>query len=771
MKKRRLFELLMAGIVLTGTPVLLSPVILTADEINDESYFLRYHTISAKVDTDDSVYKIFPLKDLDGGKQIDDETYEYSVIDSSSGKINGKKILDDGRVLVGWSTTNVMREDPETTDLYDYVDYWDGPNLGSLAFKTGGTVTLTSEKPTLHLYAVYAWPQVMGYSLSLPDAYFEVEETTDHKRLQYWSSTDTLHAPKFFVLNSGYEKSDTRVNETLTAPDPICPDHIFLGWYDKYADSSDHKFYKQGDDDVNIRPNSQCYSLDAMWAETNIKDKTIPYDGETFFTLDPVDLKISEIGDNLDSDKKSDRPERMEFFNDEISISRFMVSVDNSENTDQESVKVTVPDDFNYYELTFDEDLGQLMVGQYKYKVQPVLKNIPRDRENEQLDWVTGTLTVTPAELVINKEVILTAKAGEKVSYTFNENNIDADGVKTRAGDKLHYSATLSVTASSKVGDQVSTEYNTGDTLPSNYALSVVNSTIPELSERTRNYNVTEHLKITVVTVGGDTVIPTPTPTPKPDPTPVPDPSPDKPEYLNTEDHYAYIIGRDYKYAAPNETIAREEVATIFFRLLTDEARNKYWSTKQEYPDVYANLWHNNAIATITKMGIFEGYKDGTFKPNQPITRAELAKVAVSFFPGRVETASVRNFSDIKGHWAESYIRKAEALGLVQGYQDGTYRPDAYITRAEAMSIINNVLGRKPKTENFYDEKYQITWPDNQDKTMWYYSIIQEATNSHEYTDGEYETWTTPLPVRNWAAFEQEWADANAATNPGEVIG
>lgn len=239
---------------------------------------------------------------------------------------------------------------------------------------------------------------------------------------------------------------------------------------------------------------------------------------------------------------------------------------------------------------------------------------------------------------------------------------------------------------------------------------------------------------------------------------------------LNTEDHFAYIVGYPDGTVGPSREITRAEVSTIFFRMLTDEARAANWSTGNSFPDVSAGDWYNNAVSTLVKMGILYGYPDGTFRPDSPVTRAELVTMAVGFFQYDAAADSGR-FSDISGHWAKSSILTAAKMGFIDGYPDGTFRPDNNITRAEAVRIINNVLNRAPHKDHLLRE--MVTWPDNMDRSRWYYADIQEATNSHEYTWSsakKYEIWSKLLPVRDWVALEKAW-EANSATNPGEVMG
>lgn len=241
---------------------------------------------------------------------------------------------------------------------------------------------------------------------------------------------------------------------------------------------------------------------------------------------------------------------------------------------------------------------------------------------------------------------------------------------------------------------------------------------------------------------------------------------------LNTRDHYAYIIGRDDGLVHPEAEITRAEVATIFFRMLTEESRNYYWSKTNPYVDVDPSAWYNNAVSTLTNAGILTGKPGNIFDPDAFITRAEFAAIAVRFFGGTYDGEDL--FPDIAGHWANKEINLAAVKDLVQGTPDGTFQPDREITRAEAMTIVNRVLERKPVAEHLLDN--MIVWPDNMNTAAWYYADVQEATNSHSYVlryneeNKAYEIWTVLLPVRDWAALERIWSEANSASNPGEVV-
>ena len=232
----------------------------------------------------------------------------------------------------------------------------------------------------------------------------------------------------------------------------------------------------------------------------------------------------------------------------------------------------------------------------------------------------------------------------------------------------------------------------------------------------------------------------------KPDETP--------PTTLNDTDHYAYIVGYEDGTIRPNGHITRAEAATVFFRLLTDEARDANLTDRSPYPDVSAGDWYNKAIATLSRMGILSGYEDGSFRPNATVTRAEFAAMAARF---DTEAKPVDTpFTDLTGCWAADEIAKAYGKGWVNGYGDNTFRPNGPITRAEAVTLINRVLRRLPETDKdlLPDER---TWPDNPE-TFWGYLALQEASNSHLYdrkSDG-YETQTKLLPPRDWSQeFEQ----------------
>lgn len=238
-------------------------------------------------------------------------------------------------------------------------------------------------------------------------------------------------------------------------------------------------------------------------------------------------------------------------------------------------------------------------------------------------------------------------------------------------------------------------------------------------------------------------------------PTPTPAPQPAKPA-LNTADHYAYLMGYPDGTVRPGGSITRAEATTIFFRLLTEESRSQFWATENRYSDVSAGRWYNNAVSTMTRAGIVNGYPDGTFRPNAPITRAEMAKIIALF--AKLEPSAER-FPDTAGHWAEPYIRLAAGSGWIEGYPDGTFRPNQSITRAETVTMIDRVLERVPKDESrLLPHETMLTFPDCR-PGQWFYIAVQEAANSHIYERAASEQhgdeqWKELRDNRDWTRLE-----------------
>ena len=224
------------------------------------------------------------------------------------------------------------------------------------------------------------------------------------------------------------------------------------------------------------------------------------------------------------------------------------------------------------------------------------------------------------------------------------------------------------------------------------------------------------------------------------------------PDLLNDSDHFAYVIGYKDGNVRPYGLISRAETTTIFFRLLKDSVRDGNLLTSNTYTDVADDYWANTAISTMTGLGIVQGRSADTFDPKAPITRAQFAAICARFDTGK--SSGTQTFTDIKGHWAEKYIERAAELGWIKGFEDGSFRPDTYITRAQAMTMINRVLNRIPE-ENSDLLAGMNTWPDC-NPGDWFYLAVQEATNSHDFKHkvGNYETWTGMNKNPDWTRYE-----------------
>lgn len=232
--------------------------------------------------------------------------------------------------------------------------------------------------------------------------------------------------------------------------------------------------------------------------------------------------------------------------------------------------------------------------------------------------------------------------------------------------------------------------------------------------------------------------------------------------YLTT-DHVNYIMGYEDGTVKPNNALTRAEASAIFFRLLTDEARQKFWATSNPYPDVTGKDWINVAVSTLTNAGILEGYEDGLFHPERNITRAELAAILARFDATFGDFKPTETFKDIKGHWAEKYISHDATRGWILGFADGTFRPDQNISRAQTVAMINRILERGVDEDGLADE--HPNWSDNY-ANSWYYYDMLEAGTYHDYAVSKrkipeqtyrYENWQEVYTPVEWAAMEKEW--------------
>lgn len=223
------------------------------------------------------------------------------------------------------------------------------------------------------------------------------------------------------------------------------------------------------------------------------------------------------------------------------------------------------------------------------------------------------------------------------------------------------------------------------------------------------------------------------------------------PSWLNGDDHFAYVVGYPDGNVKPEANITRGETAAIFFRLLKEDVRAKYLTSESKFKDMSSKEWCNTQVATVANLGVVSGKPGDVFDPDTPITRAEFAAICDRFDQTVTEGSS--SFTDISGHWAEKEINRAATLGWIQGYGDGRFVPDGYITRAEAMTMVNRVLCRIPEEESDLLDGMNV-WPDNQ-PSQWHYLAVQEATNTHDCVSKNevYEKWTKMLKDPDWMQY------------------
>ena len=220
---------------------------------------------------------------------------------------------------------------------------------------------------------------------------------------------------------------------------------------------------------------------------------------------------------------------------------------------------------------------------------------------------------------------------------------------------------------------------------------------------------------------------------------------------LNTRDHFAYVQGYPDGTVKPAGSITRAEVAAILFRLMDADSRGLYYSTASGFRDVDSTKWYNTYVATLNNAGVITDSRTGYFRPNDAITRAELAAMLAQF--AEKKSAAIY-FSDVSaGYWAANAIALTANLGWINGYPDGTFGPDKTVTRAELMAMVNRATGRAPKSTSALLSGMK-TWKDNADTARWYYLDVQEATNSHTYLGAPTETWTSLTATPDWSQYE-----------------
>ena len=375
---------------------------------------------------------------------------------------------------------------------------------------------------------------------------------------------------------------------------------------------------------------------------------------------------------------------------------------------------------------------------------------------NEDVTNLFAIATI-PGTLTINKRpVTLTSGSSSKVydGSALTNSTVTVGGMGWVNNDSATYSVTGSQRSVGSSSNAFTYTLNEG-TNPDNYDILPVFGTLTVFSDSTDEPEETEPTRRPRDPgENNNTTNIDDTRTPQADLTDITDlETPLADMGLNTTDHYAYLAGFNDGTIRPLNNITRAEVATILFRLMSDNYRTANWATTNSFPDVKPDEWYTTAISTIAKASLMSGDSSGNFRPNDPITRGEFASIAARL--ASADTVASASFSDTAGHWAESAINTAAGAGWIKG-SSGQFRPNAYITRAEAATIVNAMVERHPDKEHLLDN--MTVWPDNPE-TEWYYTAIQEATNTHDY---ELETqlsesWTKLGEARNWSALMSQW--------------
>ena len=535
---------------------------------------------------------------------------------------------------------------------------------------------------------------------------------------------------------------DYTILREVSNGDPVntLPTGHKIGTYDTYRSGVDAGEYKQ-------------FSMkDATILDANDKDVTNNYEisyGYGKLTINPRKVTLTSASDSRKYDGTA-------LTNGTVTVSGdgFVDGEGATYNVTGSQTEVGKSDNEFTYELNANTKASNYNITMYKgklvitaadsvaYKVEHYKQNLDgsyNDTPNDidPLSGTAGTLTAAAAKdypgftpgTVTQEKIKSDGTTTIKIQYTRNSytltiNYVYRDGSKAAEShiETILYGKDYSVTSPKISG-------YTADKL-------VVSGTMPA-------GNIT--VKVTYTKNGGH----------HPRPKPTVEIEDDDALGLNTTDHFAYIVGYGNGEVRPQNNITRAEVATIFFRLLTDDVRDENLTKTNRYSDVTRADWYNTAVSTLSSMGIITGYPDGTFRPNAAITRAEFAAIAARFDHDGDKTAA--KFSDIATHWAKDEISIAYNNGWINGYPNGTFGPQRDITRAETMTLVNRVLNRQPETEDDLLPNMTV-WTDNANPNAWYYLAVQEATNSHYYkfkTNSKYEKWTELRETRDWTQLEK----------------
>lgn len=729
------------------------------------------------MDADKTVYAVWGYdKNNNGNPDFYDATATYNIVngkwsDSSTTKTEIVKVKEKNANGQWVSTNNKLQNIPSTTDVipnpgYTQSGIWNTTPSSESVFTQDTTYTYTLQQ-TEKVTVTYEWTGLTGVTFdedqhkapTLPKGetvtkgsphtvdfmYLNGSTVTDVHGNVYkfsgWDKSGTFTVQENTTIRGTWTKStgtfelDGKIFKSFTAPDDVQKD-FYVTVTPQQGDTTDIRtgilsltgstttdvqfnFYNRSRITF-TEPNTYTYlveeTFDRVAHPDGIVDE-IHYDTKQYLLTIQVDETLNVVAYSFTVMPEGDTP--IEAVPDGAQTITFKNTYNEDPNADDVTLDLS-----KYVTKTFESRHGKSATETFKARVEIWVKNpeiiVTAAEENAiavyDSDPVNGTV-------VYDEIGTVTLSTGEKASFTFATN------------PKLDRRYAYAIRVTEVAGNNTDVEY---DKTVYESRFGFYDTKEIQWLEGTSNFSFTntytgidDYYPIIIPTIiNKDTGM------------------------LNKTDHFAYVIGYPDGTVHPNGQITRAEVATIFFRLLRDEVRDGAFTTSNTYSDVAYGKWYNNPISTMSALGIITGYPDGTFKPNKPITRAEFAAIAARF--DETQSGKSATFSDVIGHWAAKEIGIAYYNDWIKGYPDGTFKPDQNITRAEAMTLINRVLERKP--ESPADLLTNMNkWTDNMDTSKWYYLDVQEATNSHGYTRKtfNYELWRQMLPDPDWSRYER----------------
>lgn len=700
----------------------------------------------------------------------------------------------DGDTFLGWVDANGKPFHPSTKitgDLKLYAKF--GNKAGySVTYVTEGSSSVTDDK----LYAEGAYATVRDGASTAPagKVFLYWNASSDSSGKKYPNdkvlvpkggvTLTAVYGPVAQVLTLTYHsnypdgtdttalesnlKNNARIPVAASNKFPPPAGYAFDGWNTK-ADGTGDKFAAGSSARVDNIGSNDLY---AQWKSTQITDEiivtikgntsTVTYDGTeksvTGYTVESSDNRYTEnyftftgtataTGTDAGTYPMGLKPENFENKNANFSKVTFVVT-DGSLTITKREVTLTSASDSKVYDGTALTKPEVTVTGSF---VDGEVTDIKATGTITDVGTVTNTITFAKGEKFKDSNYAITKTEGtlevtpitDKVTVTItgNTKTVRYNG-KEQSVTGFTYTAPEGVKVTPKDGFKPEAKGTDKGT----YYMYLTKGDFIVSSKIYKEFEIIVKDGYLEITRSGGH---------HPRPKPTVEIEDDDALGLNTTDHFAYIVGYGNGEVRPQNNITRAEVATIFFRLLTDDVRDENLTKTNRYSDVTRADWYNTAVSTLSSMGIITGYPDGTFRPNAAITRAEFAAIAARFDSNGDKTTA--KFSDIATHWAKDEISIAYNNGWITGYPDGTFGPQRDITRAETMTLVNRVLNRQPETEDDLLPNMTV-WTDNANPNAWYYLAVQEATNSHYYkfkTNSQYEKWTELRETRDWTQLEK----------------